>query len=408
MSDFAPDSVDFWLGDPHAAFRRLRAEDPLHWYEAGRFWCATRHADVCEISRRPRTFSSAHGTQLFEISLRQAGGLPQEFEESARELMGNARSIIQMDPPEHNRQRKLVMRAFTPRMVARLEPRVRALARESIARIRPGEPFDFVETIAVPLPMFVIAELLGVPSSDYEDFRRWSDVMIETGARGPSPESIATVAELFAYMLKQAAERRRAPREDVLTTLALAEVDGERLSDAELGIFCLTLLVAGNETTRNLIAGGMRLLLEHPEQWRRLCAEPALVPNAVEEMLRFVSPIQNFVRRVQHDTELAGKRLRAGDYVALFYGSANRDEAVFGPDADVFDVTRRSADRHVAFGFGEHLCLGASLARLEARVMFEELIAHGPGFALAGPAERMPSTLVNGVVRMPVCFEERA
>jgi cytochrome P450 len=408
MSDFAPDSIDFWLGDPHAAFRRLRAEDPLHWYEAGRFWCATRHADVCEISRRPRTFSSAHGTQLFEIPLRQAGGLPKDIEQSTREVIQSARSIIQMDPPEHNRQRKLVMRAFTPRMVARLEPRVRALARESIARIRPGEPFDFVETIAVPLPMFVIAELLGVPSSDYEDFRRWSDVMIETGARGPSPESIATVAELFAYMLKQAAERRRAPREDVLTTLALAEVDGERLSDAELGIFCLTLLVAGNETTRNLIAGGMRLLLEHPEQWRRLCAEPALVPNAVEEMLRFVSPIQNFVRRVQHDTELAGKRLRAGDYVALFYGSANRDEAVFGPDADVFDVTRRSADRHVAFGFGEHLCLGASLARLEARVMFEELIAHGPGFALAGPAERMPSTLVNGVVRMPVCFEERA
>jgi cytochrome P450 len=408
MSDFAPDSIDFWLGDPHAAFRRLRAEDPLHWYEAGRFWCATRHADVCEISRRPRTFSSAHGTQLFEIPLRQAGGLPKDIEQSTREVIQSARSIIQMDPPEHNRQRKLVMRAFTPRMVARLEPRVRALARESIARIRPGEPFDFVETIAVPLPMFVIAELLGVPSSDYEDFRRWSDVMIETGARGPTPESIGIVAELFAYMLERAAERRRAPREDVLTTLALAEVDGERLSDAELGIFCLTLLVAGNETTRNLIAGGMRLLLEHPEQWRRLCAEPALVPNAVEEMLRFVSPIQNFVRRAQHDTELAGRRLRAGDYVALFYGSANRDEAVFGPDVDVFDITRPDADRHVAFGFGEHLCLGASLARLEARVMFEELIARGPGFALAGPVERMPSTFVNGIVRMPVCFEERA
>jgi cytochrome P450 len=400
VTDFAPDRVDFYLGDPHAAFRRLRSADPLHWYEAGRFWCATRHAEVCEISRRPRAFSSAHGTQLFEIPLRLAGG--------AVAGLGSAASIIQMDPPEHNRHRKLVIGAFTPRTIAALEPRVRALARESVASIRPGEPFDFVEQVAIPLPMFLIAELLGVPRSDYEAFRRWSDVMIEAGSSGPSAEVLGTVIELFQYMVARAAERRREPREDVLTTLALAEIEGERLSDAELGAFCLTLLVAGNETTRNLIAGGMRVLLEHPAQWRKLCADPGLVPNAVEEMLRYTSPIQNFVRRVQRDTELAGKRLRAGEYVALFYGSANRDEAVFGPDAEVFDIFRQSADRHVAFGFGEHLCLGASLARLEARVMFEELIARGPGFERAGPAEPVASTLVNGVARMPVVFEERA
>jgi len=401
MADFAPDQIDFYRSDPHAAFRRLRAEDPLHWYEAGRFWCATRHADVCEISRRPRTFSSAHGTQLFEIALRQAGNTPGVFEE-------NAPSIIQMDPPAHNRQRKLVIGAFTPRTVAALEPRVRELARECVASIRPGEPFDFVEKLAIPLPMFVIAELLGVPSSDYAAFRRWSDVMIEAGASGPTPETLPTVIELFGYMVAKATERRRAPREDVLTRLALAEIDGERLSEAELGIFCLTLLVAGNETTRNLIAGGMRHLLEHPAQWQGLCADPALLPNAVEEMLRYVSPIQNFVRRVERDTELAGKRLRAGQYVALFYGSANRDESVFGPDADDFDIQRPNADRHLAFGFGEHLCLGASLARLEARVLFEELIARGPGFSLAGAVEPMPSTFVNGITRMPVVFEERA
>jgi cytochrome P450 len=400
MADFAPDQVDFYLGDPHAAFRRLRAEDPLHWYEAGRFWCATRHAEVCEISRRPRTFSSAHGTQLFEIPARLAGG-NLGLEEAAP-------SIIRMDPPAHNRHRKLVIGAFTPRMIAALEPRVGALARESVAAIRPGEPFDFVEQVAIPLPMFVIAELLGVPSSDYDSFRRWSDVMIEAGSSGPRPETLGTVIELFQYMLAKAAERRQAPREDVLTRLALAELDGERLSNAELGAFCLTLLVAGNETTRNLIAGGMRTLLEHPAQWEKLCADPGLVPNAVEEMLRYLSPIQNFVRRVQHDTELAGKRLRAGDYVALFYGSANRDESVFGPDAEAFDILRPNADRHVAFGFGEHLCLGASLARLEARVMFETLIARGPGFSLAGRVEPLVSTLVNGVARMPVVFEERA
>jgi cytochrome P450 len=393
---FAPDQVDFYLGDPHAAFRRLRAEDPLHWYADGRFWCATRHAEVLEISRRPRLFSSAHGTQLFEVPVRLSGSVI-PFE--------NAPSIIRMDPPEHNRHRKLAISAFTPRMVATIEPRVRALARESVAAIRPGEPFDFVERVAVPLPMFVIAELLGVPSSDYADFRRWSDAMIEAGSGGPDAESMVAVTELFAYFVAKAAECRRKPREDVLSRLALAEVDGKGLSDPELGIFCLTLLVAGNETTRNLISGGMRALLEHPVQWQKLCADPGLVPNAVEEMLRFVTPVQNFVRRAQQDTELCGKQISAGEYVALLYGSANRDEAVFGADADVFDVTRADARKHVAFGFGEHLCLGASLARLEAQVMFEELIARGPGFSPAGPVKRMPSILMNGIDEMPVVFE---
>jgi cytochrome P450 len=285
---------------------------------------------------------------------------------------------------------------------------MRAIARASVASIRPGEPFDFVEQVATPLPMLVIAELLGVPSSDYEAFRRWSDVMIEAGSSGARPETIATLVELFAYMIEKAAERRRTPREDLLTRLAHAEVDGERLGDADIGVFCMTLLVAGNETTRNLIAGGMRLLLEHPAQWQKLCADPALVPNAVEEMLRHATPIRNFVRRVQHDTDLAGKRLRAGQYVALFYGSANRDETIFGPDADAFDVHRANANRHVAFGFGEHLCLGAALARLEARIQFEELISRGPGFSFAGPVEPLRSTLVNGVARMPVAFEESA
>jgi cytochrome P450 len=396
---FAPDRVDFHLADPHAAFRRLRAEDPLHWYADGPFWCAMRHAELVEISRRPRSFSSAQGTQMFEIPRRLAGE-PLAMEE--------APSIIRMDPPAHNRHRKLAIGAFTPRRVAALEARVRALARESVAAIRPGEPFDFVEKIAIPLPMFVIAELLGVPRSDDERFRRWSDAMIEAGSSGPGPASIASAAELFVYMIEQAGARRRVPREDVLTQIALAELDGERLSDAEIGAFCLTLLVAGNETTRNLIAGGMRALLEDHAQWEKLCADPSLLPNAVEEMLRFVSPIQNFARRVQHDTELAGRRLRAGEYVVLFYGSANRDEAVFGEDAERFDITRPDADRHLAFGFGEHLCLGASLARLEARVMFEELIARGPGFALAGEPRKLRSTLVNGIAELPVVLEPTA
>ena len=393
---FAPDRVAFYLEDPHAAFRRLRREDPLHWYAPGPFWCATRHAEVVEISRRPRTFSSAHGTQLFEVPRRLAGETL---------AMSMAPSIIQMDPPEHNRHRKLAIGAFTPRMVAALEPRVRELARECVASIPEGEPFDFAERVAIPLPMLVIAELLGVPSSDHENFRRWSDAMVEAGGSGPTPATMATAAELFAYIIAKAAECRRAPRRDVLTNIALAEIDGVGLSDAELAIFGMTLLVAGNETTRNLLSGGMLALLEHPAQWERLCADPALVPNAVEEMLRWVTPVQSFVRRVERDVELRGKRLRAGEYVALFYGSANRDEDVFGPDADAFDVGRPSARRHVAFGFGEHLCLGAPLARLEARVVFEELLRRGSRFSLAGPVERLPSTLMSGIVAMPLVFQ---
>jgi cytochrome P450 len=394
---FAPDQVDFYLADPHPEFRRLRAEDPLHWYAKGPFWCAMRHADVMEISRRPRVFSSAHGTQIFEVPRQLSGAVS---------FVDNAPSIIQMDPPEHNRHRKLAISAFTPRMVATLEPRVRELARQSVAAIRPGEPFDFVEQVAVPLPMFVIAELLGVPSSDYADFRRWSEVMVEAGSTGPSETTLPTTIEMFSYFVAKASEARRKPREDVLSRLAMATVDGQGLSDPELGIFCMTLLVAGNETTRNLISGGMGALLENPVQWQKLCANPALIPNAVEEMLRFVTPVQNFVRRVQKHTELCGKRLAKGEYVGLFYGSANRDEAVFGPDADVFDVSRRDARKHVAFGFGEHLCLGASLARLEAQVMFEELIARGPGFSLAGPVKKLPSILMNSIQEMPMVFEK--
>ncbi len=398
MEDFAPDRPEFYQGDPHAVFGRLRAEDPVHWHANGPYWCATRHAEIMEISRRPRLFSSAHGTQLFEIRDRLAG---------RSSLLESAPSIIRMDPPEHNRHRKLVIGAFTPRMIAALEPRVRELARESVAKIRAGEPFDFVEQIAVPMPMFVIAELLGVPSSDFAAFRRWSDAMVEVGAVGPTPETVGIVGELVAYMLARIEEVRRAPREDVLSILAHAELDGQRLTDAELGIFCLTLLVAGNETTRHLVSGGMKAMLEDRSQWEKLCADPSLLPNAVEEMLRFVSPIQNFARRVERDVELAGRELKAGEYIVVFYGSANRDESIFGTNADRFEVGRPEAPRHLAFGFGEHLCLGASLARLEARTIFEELIRLGPGFAFAGEPRRIPSTLVNGLAAMPVVVDAR-
>jgi cytochrome P450 len=400
FADFAPETAAFYQRDPDAAFRRLRAEDPLHWYEPARFWAVTRYGDVQAISQRPRQFSSEQGTQLFE-AVRRAQGQP------PLGAMGNnaamsAATIIRMDPPRHNRHRKLVMGAFTPRRIAALEPLVREIAKRSLDAIDPSGPVDFVEQVAIPLPMYVIAEMLGVASDDYADFRRWSDAMIEAGGGDVSAKTVAVVAELIHYVIAVAEERRRRPQDDLLSLLVEAEIDGERLSDGEVGMFCLTLLVAGNETTRNLVSGGALALMRHPDQREKLLADPGLLPNAIEEMLRFVSPVRSFMRCATEDTELRGKLIRRGDYLALFYSSANRDEEVFGDDADAFDVARPSARRHVAFGFGEHLCLGAALARLEGQVMFEELLARWPHFALAGAPEALPSSLMNGLVRMPV------
>jgi cytochrome P450 len=392
--EFRPGDADFYQADPDAAFARLRAEDPLHWYEPARFWCITRHADVQEVGRRPRLFCSSRGTQLFEVL---NGGPTGPGNASAL-----PENIIRMDPPKHNVHRKLVMGSFTPARIAAMEPLVRAIAKRSLDAIDPSTTVDLVEQVAVPTPMFVIAEMLGVPEEDYAAFRRWSDAIVEAGAGIISPETATAVGELINYIAEVAQERRRAPKDDLISLLLAAEVEGEKLTDPEVGMFCMTLLVAGNETTRNLVSGGALALMRNPEQHEALIAEPALLQNAVEEMLRYVSPIRNFARCATQDTELHGRQVRKGDYLVFFYSSANRDEEVFGADADAFDIRREKAPRHIAFGFGEHLCLGASLARLEARVMFEELLARWPRFSLAGEPEPLMSSLMNGLVHLPV------
>ena len=399
-SDFHPESPDFYQRDPDAAFAKVRAIDPLHWHESEHFWCVTRHADIQEISRRPRLFSSEQGTQLFEVLQHQS------VTEHAKKAMANtAPNIIRMDPPVHNRHRKLVIGSFTARRIAAMEPLVRDIARRSLDAIDPDSPIDFIEQVAVPMPMFVIAHMLGVPEEDSDDFRRWSDAMVEAGGGVVSPATATTVGELIGYITNVAKDRQQHPKDDLISLLVAAEVEGVKLTEAELGMFCLTLLVAGNETTRNLISGGALALMRNEAQRDALLAEPSLMHNAVEEMLRYVSPVRNFARCATQDTKLRGRTIHKGDYLVLFYGAANRDEEVFGADADEFDIRRESARRHVAFGFGEHLCLGASLARLETRVIFEELLARWPRFQLAGEPEPLPSSLMNGFVRMPVALE---
>jgi cytochrome P450 len=288
-------------------------------------------------------------------------------------------------------------------MVRALEPRIRELARDVLDPIRPGVPVDFVEQVAVPLPLLVIAEMLGIPPADRPRFKDWSDVIVA----GPDIGVAATmgaVQELFGYFFAILAARRDDPRDDLVSALAHAEVEGERLADDEVLIFCLTLLVAGNETTRNLISGGARALIDFPAQRRRLVADPSLLPGAVAEMLRWVTPVRAFARTATEDTSIRGQAIAAGAYVVLLYPSANRDEQVWGPTADRFDVARVPEPGHLAFGIGQHSCLGASLALLETQVLFEELLGRFPDLALAGEVEPLRSTVMNGIVRMPVVF----
>ncbi|MBV8387523.1 MAG: cytochrome P450 [Acidimicrobiia bacterium] len=290
--------------------------------------------------------------------------------------------------------------AFTPRRISALEDRVRRLAKELLDGVDAGEAVDFAPAVAEPLPMLVIADMLGVPASDRDQFKLWSDAMIDA-ATEPTEEAYALAFELWQYFEKIIEERRVDPADDLISVIAHAEVDDVPLNNAELNGFCMTLLVAGNETTRNLITGGIEALANHRDQLQRLVADRTLIPSAVEEMLRWVTPVMNFARTATHDVELRGERIAEGQMVFMLYGAANRDPEVFGPSADSFDVGR-DPNPHVAFGFGEHYCMGASLARLEARVLFDELLQRYSTVELAGEPERLRSSLMRGLVHLPV------
>ena len=376
----------WYADDPHEVWTWMRREAPVYRDEVSDVWGITRYADVLAIEKDPKTFSSRraprpHGTPL--------------------------PMMISMDNPDHQRRRSLVNRGFTPRRIAEMEDTVAALCRRIVDRVCEAGTCDFVWDVAAPLPLMMIADLIGFGEDAHDDLLRWSDDML----RATTSDLTAELAEAGAHamlgfrdlQLRVIAERRADPRDDLISTLCAAEIDGHRLDDESIVNETLLLLIGGDETTRHVISGGMLALLEHPDQLAALTADPDLLPVAVEELLRWVSPVKNMSRTVTTDVEVRGEQLREGDEVMLFYPSANRDEDVFAA-ADVFDVGR-DPNPHLAFGFGPHFCLGASLARLELKVMFREVLPRMPDLALAsGELPVRPSNFVSGLEAMPVRF----
>lgn len=381
----------FVSGAPYEAMARLRADSPAHPVQLPdlpRMWLVTRHEDVVRISRDDATFSSADGNTL----IRARSG-------------PNSAMLPGLDPPRHTHFRKLVNQGFTARNVLRLEGSMRHVARTIVDDVVAKGSFDAVPDISAELSLQVIAEVIGVPQEDRLKIFHWSNAIgslgIEDPDYAPTPEALGEAAiAMMGYCAELVKRRRADPQDDILSALIAAEVDGERLTGNQLGEFFLLLAIAGNETTRNTMSHAILALSEHPEQRAALAADPSLIPAAVDEMLRWTTPVLHFRRTVAEDCEIAGQQVPAGDWVAMHYLSANRDETIFN-DADRFDITRKDAV-HAAFGGGgTHFCLGAQLAKLELRIMLEELYGRIPELTVTGPTSRLRSSFFHGIKSLP-------
>jgi cholest-4-en-3-one 26-monooxygenase len=387
---------DVWVrGVPREAFAFLRREAPVFRHAEPNgpgFWVLSRYEDVRHASKHPEVFSS------------QAGGtnIPTPPEENLVRLRA---IMLNMDPPQHRLFRSLVNKAFTPRMVEKLIPRVEALAKRIVDRVAPKGECEFVDEVAAQMPTEVICEMVGIPQEDRREIYDLSNRLI--GFDDPefrtSPEDGARAsAELFMYAAKVAKRARERPADDLATALVNAELDGKRLSELEFNSFFMLLCIAGNETTRTVTVNGLLDLLQHPDQLRRLRGERSLIGSAVEEMLRFDPPVNYFRRTLLRDVEIRGQAIRAGEKVTLWYPSANRDEEIFA-DPDALDVAR-SPNPHLSFGIGEHYCLGANLARMELRIIFRELLDRLHDIEIASPPRRLRSNFINGVKEMRIRY----
>ena len=377
----------FWGSDPHEEMTWMRANAPVYW--DGRAWGITKLADLKAIAKDPGTFSSAQGIRA------DTGPTPM---------------LIDQDDPVHAQRRKLVSRGFTPRRVREQEAAVRRACDQIIDGVCERGECDLVTDVAAWLPMIMIGDALGVAPDDRAQLLEWSDALLS--ALTGRPEDMEAAAEAFAgytaFATATMADRRENPTDDLMSVLVHAEVDGDRLTDEEVLFDSVLILIGGDETTRHVISGGMYQLLTHPEQRERLAADGDLLPGAVEEMLRWVTPIKNMNRTATRDVELRGQTIAEGDPVLLLYPSANRDEEVFD-DPFRFDI-ERSPNDHVAFGFGTHFCMGSSLARMELTCMVDHVLRRLPDIEPADPAEPglRPANFVSGYESLPVRFTPTA
>jgi cytochrome P450 len=383
------DPEQFGDGPPHELFTQMRDEAPVRWDPEG-FWSVTRAADVAAVSRDFETYSNYEGGIFLNP-------------DQVNPLDVNRNLLLFKDPPDHTKYRKILQTAFVPNSVRKLEPQIRALITRTIDAVIESGECDFVADIAVPIPLGVLAELMGLPAEDVPKLKRWTDEIEAAQISKESAAALPTLGEMSAYLMEQIGAQTESGADSLVTTLRAAEVDGERLTDMEILVFFALLVFAGNDTTRNTASGGTLALLEHPEQWRMLCERPELIPHAVEEILRYTSVVNYFARTATRDTELAGQQIAKGDKVVIWYTSSSRDERAC-PHAQQFDTSREEINHHAFGGGGRHFCLGAGLARLELKVLYEELTRRMPDLELAGPVMRLRSSWANALTSMPVRF----
>jgi len=406
----------FERNEAHDAFRVLRRDGRIHWTPPNEhikgYWSLTRYEDVLHVSRHPELFSSERGIVMFE---------PANPDEQTAAAAGNGKMLITMDPPRHVKLRRLVNKGFTPRAVKAMEPHIREIATSLLDDIAKKGKSDFVLDVSSQLPLAVICEMMGLEKKDWALMFQLTNKVLGSGdpeyqtdvpedQRGTVEAARITgnmgTLQMFGFFSQLLTERKANRKEGLISLLIDSEVDGDQLSDEDILWFCFLLILAGNETTRNAISGGLIALCENPEQKLKLIDDPSLIATGVEEVLRWVSPVTHMARVALEDTEIRGQKIAQGERVVMWYPSVNRDEDFF-PDPEVFDVTR-TPNEHLAFGIGEHFCLGAGFARLELKVIFEEVLRRFPDIELDGQPERLRSTFIGGIKHLPVKFTPEA
>jgi cholest-4-en-3-one 26-monooxygenase len=402
----------FESGRSLEAFKVLRREDPVHYQPQNEYmvarWHLTKYDDVMHVSRHPELFSSEKGIVQYE---------PLNPDEASAAASGNGMMLITMDPPRHVKLRRLVNKGFTPRAVNAMEPYIRDITRRVLERSAEKGESDFVLDVASQIPLAVICGMMGVEEKDWPLMFSLTNKVLGSGdpeyqdtvpeeVRGTPEGARATgnygTFQMFSFFSQMLAARKAQRREDLVSLLVDSDIEGEQLTDPDILWFCFLLILAGNETTRNAMSGGLVSFFQNPDEKRRLLNDMSLMPSAVEEILRCISPVTHMARKVLEDTTIRGKEIKKGERVVMWYPSVNRDEDIF-PDPDRFDITRSPND-HLAFGIGEHFCLGAGFARLELKVLFEELFSRYPDIKQNGPAERLRSSFIGGIKHLPVKY----